>query len=279
MTDSYESIDVMFPIDEPHQGIYQEQFLAGIEHIKTKKVAITSIVRNVSNVCENNLERVVEFLSYFDKENSSVYIYENDSIDDTAAKIQYYIDMNELNNQVYLKSEQLGTPYMPLSSSTVRTTNMANARIACYNMIENPEKYDYFIVLDLDFIDLSFNGLVNSFGWLSNNKAIHGICGNTFENLTGNQYNPKYTNYDSFAFRLNHWDPIPMGWYPNFILPIGSKPIPVNSGFGGSCIYRAEKYKPLYVGTDCEHVTLHQNLKSLFDFQLYYNPSQICRIN
>lgn len=278
MTDIYDSIDVLFPIDAEHQEIYQEQFSAGIQYIKKQKLAVTTIVRNVSNVCNNNLQRIIEFLSYFDPA-SSVYIYENDSMDDTPAKIKYFIEINELDNKVHLKTERLDTPYMPLSSSTVRTTNMANARISCYNMIENPQLYDYILVVDLDFVDLSFNGLVNSFGWLSNHNEIHGVCGNTFENLTGNNYNPKYTNYDSFAFRLNHWEPIPMGWFPNFILPIGSEPMPINSGFGGTCIYRAEKYKPLYAGTDCEHVTLHHNLKSLFDFQLYYNPSQICRIN
>jgi len=67
-----------------------------------------------------------------------------------------------------------------------------------------------------------------------------------------------------------------MPWFPYFIPVIGSEPFKVFSGFGGSCIYRSEYYKPLYGGEDCEHVVLHKNITQIdSEFNVYFNPSQI----
>jgi len=116
---------------------------------------------------------------------------------------------------------------------------------------------------------------MNSFGWIAKNNSISAICGNSYIKIP-NKHKHEYHNYDSFAFRLNYWKDREMSWFPFWNLPIGSCPIAVFSGFGGSCIYKSKLYEPLYSGEDCEHVVLHQKLKNKYDnFKLFYNPSQI----
>jgi hypothetical protein len=153
---------------------------------------------------------------------------------------------------------------------------MAKARNKCFefgkSILSDP---DFYMVIDLDFLNLSIHGVLNSFGWLALNQNISAICGNSYIDFSSSN-KEVFQNYDSFAFRLNYWDYREPFWYAYFNLPIGSPPIPVYSGFGGLCIYRSDQYGPYYTGDDCEHVTLHKTLKSQIpNFSLYYNPSQI----
>jgi hypothetical protein len=54
--------------------------------------------------------------------------------------------------------------------------------------------------------------------------------------------------------------------------PVGSDPIPMNSAFGGLCLYRREAYLAgVYEGGDCEHVSLHRSMQRA-GYQLFLNP-------
>ena len=68
-----------------------------------------------------------------------------------------------------------------------------------------------------------------------------------------------------------------MLWFGFWILPVGSQPIIVNSGFGGMAIYKRDEYvQGHYQGFDCEHVVFHWNLaRKVQDFKMVLNPSQI----
>ena len=272
-------IDSKFDIDKEFIDLYKYRLQSGIKYAKQQKIVILSIIRNISNEYKYALNKVKELLTYFHAE-SSVCLYENDSIDLTQQLAQEYISKNNGYNNFYLFSGKLNEPYLPLSRSKIRTHNIALARNKCLNLsLDICNDPDYYIVLDMDFLNLGINGILNSFGWLEANKSISAICGNSYIDMsTKNRDN--FHNYDSFAFRLNYWDYHELLWFPYFNLPIGSPPIPVYSGFGGSCIYKQNMYEPIYGGDDCEHVILHKNLKSKFiDFSLYYNPSQIMLLN
>jgi hypothetical protein len=79
--------------------------------------------------------------------------------------------------------------------------------------------------------------------------------------------------YDSWAARPNHWeDDRRMAWFHSFMPPVGSLPIPMNSAFGGLCLYRREAYLAgTYEGGDCEHVFHHKAMQKA-GYQLFLNP-------
>lgn len=270
------NIDDKFIPDKEFKDIYLTRLKQGKEYAQSQKLLILSTVRNISSHYKYSLRKVKEILGFFSND-SCVSIYENDSIDFTPQLIYEHITKYEGYNNFYVFSERLNTPYLPLSKSKIRTTNLANARNLCYtNGITILPNHDLVLVIDLDFLDFSINGLLNSLGWMSINQEISAICGNSYIERSS-KTQQSFHNYDSFAFRINYWDYYENIWFPYFDLPIGSIPIPINSGFGGSCIYKQKFYEPIYDGEDCEHVRLHKKLKEKYNhsFNLYYNPSQI----
>ena len=266
-------IDTLFPVHKDCIEEYKNKLTTGLEYTKDKKIAVLCLARNIENQFRFPMRQIRLMLENFHA-NSKVYVYENDSNDKTPELIQELFDKPEYSDFSIL-SEKLNTKYLPLSRNTNRTFNMARARKKCYDSIDEAvvNSYDFFVVIDIDFMNFSLNGFFNSFGWMSDDPNISAMCGNSYierKNKKG------YTNYDSFAFRLNHWTEQNVPWFPEFHLPIGSKPFQIFSGFGGAGIYRKEFYKPLYSGEDCEHVMLHKNLTNNFaNFKLFYNPSQI----
>lgn len=263
-----------FPVSPEFQTIYRNMVEKGSLESSNKKIMVLSIIRNIASKYKYCLKTVKDLLKNF-HESSCVCLYENDSIDSTATMIKDHISNHEGYDNFYLFSETLNTPYLPLSKSKIRTTALANARNKCYNLSKSIMDHpDFYIVLDMDFTSISIEGILNTFGWLHTNSNISAMCGNSYLEIISQ---PKSLhNYDSFAFRLNYWEYMDPFWFPNFNLPIGSIPIPVNSGFGGCCVYKSHLYEDLYTGEDCEHVTLHKSLKLKYkEFNLYYNPSQI----
>jgi len=265
-------IDTLFPVDENHVLTYNKKVATGQESASQARIAVLCLARNIAKKYQYPFRQIRLLLNYFHKD-SRVYIYENDSIDSTPQCMQETLDKPEYK-QFSLYSEKLKTKYLPLSRDQIRTTNMANARNKCYNLIDKKDikSFDFFFVLDIDFQNISLNGILNSIGWMHDNPEIKAMSGNSYSE----HFKLGYLNYDSFAFRLNNWHQQDIPWFSRFNLPIGSDPFMVYSAFGGLTIYRKGFYKPLYSGEDCEHVQLHKKLKNtLKDFQLFYNPSQI----
>jgi len=271
---AYNIEDIFTPHNE-FKSIYKQKITQGSDFVKNNKLLVLAIVRNVQDKYRYSLKQIKNLIQHFHPE-SIVCIYENDSIDSSPELIKQHISDYDGYDQFYLFSEKLGTQHLPLSKSQIRTTNLANARNKCHSLGRRilPDA-DFILVIDLDFLDMSINGILNSFGWLCANPNISAICGNSYIDRSS-KAQTSFHNYDSFAFRINHWDYHEFLWFPYFNLPIGSIPIAVNSGFGGSCIYRKDFYDGYYGGEDCEHVVLHKKLTEKYtNFSLYYNPSQI----
>lgn len=138
-------------------------------------------------------------------------------------------------------------------------------------------------------MDFSINGLLNTFGWMSDNEIIKAMCGISirYQNVLS-QAHKNYWNYDCWAYRGNWWidkqtevnDTNSMLWFGFWIPPVGSPPTRINSGFGGMCVYESKfLLSNKYEGYDCEHVCLHKNIyNNTNNFSLYMNPSQIMQL-
>lgn len=280
-------LDVMH--SEKILGEFEKQYHSIIDSgrklAQDSTVAIVSISRNSAesvgsclNFLSDNIEPLFKKV-YF-------YTFENDSEDNTVEVLNQWA--SERDN-AKIESETRGTPYLPLSTSTVRTENMAYARNKCQDYVKSlQDKVDYVIVIDTDFMDFSINGFLNSMGWLASNDSVDAVAGFSFL-FKRMQFTEGYvsknimlTNYDSWAYRINHWSDVQdrglMYWFQWWLPLPGSPPIKVNSAFGGCCIYKTDKYlSGRYNGSNCEHVTLHGDIfvNNEGQFNLFANPSMV----
>jgi hypothetical protein len=258
---------ISLPIIEEFKELYLEKIDLGKSFLNDKKICITGLCRNVSSCIEKNIDTLNLLSDNCTK--LSYFIYENDSSDNTVQELSNI--QNKIHNFHYL-SEQLSLPSFGQVKDKSRIEALCRHRQICQTkIIESFSDYDYIIVTDLDFKFISIDGILNSFGWLSNSD-YDAMAGNSFEyKHTLNRDQKNLWNYDSWAFRGNWWIDLhhyykdfrfdPMVWF-GFVQPlIGSTPSIVNSAFGGMCIYPFDLYK---IGTydhyDCEHVCFHKSL-------------------
>lgn len=254
----------------------------GISFLKDKKVIVTGIVRDLEDKLLENfnqlkfLDRVCNQVNYF--------LYENDSKDKTVSVLE---NIRENNSNFQFLSENIGTKKFGQVRDNERTVNLSLARNKCHKYINKYySDYDYVIVIDLDYDFVSYHGILNSFGYFqAYGSSIDAICGNSYSLVweKGREY---IWNYDSFAFRLNHWSCLenevpeyyrqhPTTWFGMWKPPIGSDLVLINSGFGGCAIYKNHKYlQGQYSGSDCEHVIFHKSISDKCGFSMYLNPSQ-----
>lgn len=255
--------------------LYNEYIIYGKEFLLNKNICITGLIKNGADHIDDKLNLFRLIRSHC--ASLSVLIYENDSIDDTVHKIKSWQDTDI---QFHIISETLnathrGHPYKDIE----RTTAMASYRNKCLDYIRKKIKSDYIIVLDLDYKQMSMDGLLNSFGWMSKKSQIDIMAGFSYQQHA----NGLLTNYDSWAYRGNWWrdyqsDKNFAYTFINWVPFIGSEPFKVNSAFGGCCIYKNNIYlQGKYTGEDCEHVTFHRSIynKNTQQYKLYVNPSQI----
>jgi hypothetical protein len=128
-------------------------------------------------------------------------------------------------------------------------------------------KLDVIIVLDLDIIGgYSYTGLLNSLSYFNNNTCIG-------SNSIYYQDNQRLY-YDTWAYKdLNNKSEQDKNL---MVFHRGENPFEVDSSFGGLMLYPSSilKHNIKYDSWDCDHVTLHKQLKDL-GYKIYLNPSQI----
>lgn len=268
---------------------YRSTIEIGKKYCSSLDIVFVGLARNIADKLYDNLH----FLFSLEKDifrNVDIVIYENDSTDKT--KDILYLCKKNFKNKLHFFSEDLGANYFHSSMDTItarcneRTEALSKYRNICKHYIKNNlSKKDYSVVVDFDFEEISVNGLLHSFGILSQDKSIGALCGNAYEfkHVFNNQQKHLW-NYDSWAFRQNWWEDIcldvnwynPMLWFGFWSPPPGLPIIKVNSGFGGMAIYQNTFFLSAdYEGYDCEHVCFHKNLYKNPNFSLYLNPSQV----
>lgn len=277
-------IQELLPVSKEFVDNYTKNIQIGKQYLSSKKIVFIGLARNIENKithCVNQLTQLGENAKEY-----KIVIFENDSTDNTKKAIH---NLANSNNNISFLSEDYNRPQFGPVQDTERTMALAEYRNQLKDYVaKNFVDYDFVVVTDLDFVDFSLDGCYNSFGWLANHSdTIDAIAGNSFEykNVTVAEQKSLW-NYDSWAFRYTWWNQLPvldsmtyngMLWFGFFIMPVGSRIIPVNSAFGGMSIYKTEQFiQGLYDGFDCEHVCFHYSLKQKIpSFQMVVNPSQI----
>jgi hypothetical protein len=275
----------LFVIQDQYKDGYNQKINSGRKLIYNSKIVVVGLCRNLEKHIEKNIKKIEQSLT--GALDYRIILYENDSIDDTKNKI---LDLCKNNKKIILLSDNHNRKQFNITQSQDRIKALAEYRNTLLHYVQdNYSDYNFVIVIDMDFIDFSDEGVVNSFGWLNDHENVGGIAGNSFQlkDIFDNSQLMLW-NYDCWAFRGSWWHNLQtqiknefnnydnMLWFGFWILPVGSPIIVVNSAFGGCCIYRMKYYlSGNYDSYDCEHVVFNFNiLQKNKNFKLYLNPSQ-----
>jgi hypothetical protein len=253
---------------------YKEHVEFGRVEARQQKLAIVAICRNAMPHLRNTLALVDELAGLW--RDCSLYVYENDSTDETAA----VLDDFAIRQWVTIEHDTLGGEDSR-GFEPERTARLAKCRTRCQDWVRrNAVDANYVMVLDTDpHGGFSVDGVLNSLGWFCEmlGESFHrrepGAMASHSLFVRKEEGGYGVAAYDAWAARLNHFeDRRDHGWFHMFMPPVGSDPIPMNSAFGGLCLYRKAAYLAgAYEGGDCEHVFLHRSMQRA-GYQLFLNP-------
>lgn len=271
--------ETIWPVDKRYKESYDEHVAFGREEARQRRLAVVSICRSAMPWLPNTLALVEELGGLW--RDCQYFVYENDSSDDTAAVLDEYARLR---------------PWMTVRHDTLdredlrghqpeRTVRLAEYRSRCQEWVrERSSAFDYVVVLDTDpHGGFSPEGVMNSLGWFcdflgrSCRPLEPGAMASHSLYAVATEQDGKravgLAAYDAWAARLSWWEDLRMhDWFHSLLLPVGSPPVPMNSAFGGLCLYRKDAYLALeYGGGDCEHVIAHRAMQRA-GYQLWLNP-------
>lgn len=277
-------VESVWPVDDEYRESYDEMVALGRKTAAPLRANVVSIARNAASRIADTIDRVSELHSGF--ADLRWYVYENDSADGTD-KI---LDAAAATRQwLTVEHETLGT-VDSRGFERERTERLAYCRNKCHSWVRaNGGGAVWTIVLDVDpEHGFDVDGVFNSIAWLgmlgTRTPPAGGMAAySLYRNMSGE--GPQgFAHYDAWAMRPVSWwrdrrdEGAGMAWACLFCPPVGSRPCPMNSAFGGLCVYTTEAFlaagESPYEGGDCEHVFLHKKLAQA-GYQLYLNPG--CR--
>jgi hypothetical protein len=261
--------------DVDYVDSYNEHVEFGRVEARRQKLAIVAICRNAMPHLRNTLALVDELAGLW--RDCSLYVFENDSTDETAA----VLDDFAIRQWVTIEHDTLGG-VDSRGFEPERTERLAKCRTRCQDWVrQNAADANYVMVLDTDpHGGFSVDGVLNSLGWFCEmlGESFHrrepGAMASHSLFVRKEEAGYGVAAYDAWAARLNHFeDRREHQWFHLLMPPVGSSPIPMNSAFGGLCLYRRDAYLAgVYEGGDCEHVFLHRSMQRA-GYQLFLNPS------
>lgn len=255
---------------------YKEHVEFGRSDARRQKLAVVCICRNAMPYLANTLRLVDELAGLW--RDCVFYVYENDSTDETAT----VLDDFAIRQWVAVEHDTLGGEDAR-GFEPERTIRLAKCRSRCQEWVRrNAADAGYVLVLDADAHGgFSVDGVLNSLGWFCEmlGESFHrrepGAMA-SYSLFLREEGEGVYgaAQYDAWAARLNTFDDDrQMTWFHTLMPPVGSQPIPMNSAFGGMCLYRREAFLAgTYAGGDCEHVALHRSMQKA-GYQLFLNPA------
>lgn len=282
----------IFLADNTKLSIYKHILDLGSNICKEKSILFCGICRDVGDVLERNILRIHRTGKMF--KDYSIYIYENDSSDNTVEilkkyqddKLKYVSETREDKNY----RENLDNGVDPWHSQ--RCNILADCRNNYLSYAQSLSNIDYICVIDLDIKGgWSYDGIKHGIFTLNNeDKAAcvssYGVLTEPTNISTLEEVSTKdYIMYDSFAFRANGVETLHMLRLPthnrlHFVR--GDNPLEVFSNFGGLAIYKLEtlanqkyssrEWKSGYV--DPDHVMLNRSLRNL-GYKILLDPSMI----
>ena len=220
------------------------------------KTAVIGITKNNANCISRGIKNMMRISELFN--DSIVYIYENDSTDNTVNILADW--KSNYEKKFYYSSEKRVKRY------SYHTQNIAQARQKALNWVRTYYKdFDLLIILDPDlFYDINLTGIVDSL----NNMDKWDAC------FANGIYNMKGMTWDAFAMRTEDQN-IPWHGNKNYFSNFHKKAnwgtgriikewTEVFSAFGGLGIYKANILKDINYdlnSIDCEHVPFHNNIR------------------
>lgn len=266
-------VDQIYPVCPGYLDQYIIKTQNGKNIAAQSKIGIVSLARN----CSKNIIKSITNIEKLVCKDWKMLIYENDSIDNTKNFLQ-----SIENNKIHIVSADDNSLYL-VDRSQTRTNNLARYRNFCLDWINNNyADCDYVIVLDLDAdFGFSIGGIYNSIYWLNLLDNTGGI-GSYSPYLSVQSNKIIFVHYDSFAVRMNDWEPMTNNrdvhnpWFRHWHPLVGSNPVPMYSCFGGLAVYKTQAFlKGRYDGNlGSEHIMFHKNLREQ-GYNMYLNPSSI----
>lgn len=260
--------------------------------ISKSSVILCSIVRNAEKGLLRNIPVVNDILKCF--RDFRVFVYENDSIDNTKSILRnwhlsdpehIFVSLNNTDATQTIPSVKSVLGINPFFSHT-RIDKMASIRNQYMEFIDSQGwEADYLIVVDLDVARLNSNCILSSFTTDEEWDAV-----TAFGYSTSPRLRKRY--HDTYALTLwgDQQNPQTESKIKKYADKFGTlKPndkwVRVASAFGGLAIYRYEAVKGLRytfpaienddsrVEVKCEHFSLYkQMIERGFD-RFYINPA------
>ena len=271
-------------VDPLCQDDYERRVRVGRETAKELSACIVAIGRNAMPLLTNTLNLCRHVQAGF--RDCKMFVYENDSTDGTDGVLDQFAAAHPWFT---VRHDTLGGTDSR-GFEPERTVRLAKCRNVCHDWVrEHAAGTAYTIVLDLDpHHGFSPDGVFNSIAWLGilppshNARDAGAMASYSLWSKAGENGGRSVAGYDSWAARLNWWhdrrEEVGFGWFSMLLPPVGSPPVPMNSAFGGLCVYRTQAFlaagEQPYEGGDCEHVFLHRKMHEA-GWQLYMNPG--CR--
>lgn len=260
--------------------------------LKNSSIIVCGIVRNAGKTLARNISVINELLDRFG--DYRVFVYENDSVDDTKKILQtwhlsdperIHVSLNQTDSSVVIPPSA-EVPGLNHFFCHRRIDKMAALRNHYLDYIESQGwSADYLMVVDLDVAGFCLDGILSSFG-----SEVEWDAVTAFGYSTSPRLRRRY--HDTYALTL--WDdkmnPQTEAKMAEYAERFGSlKPgdawIRVASAFGGVAIYRFEAVKglrysepalPNYdprVEVKCEHFSLYKQMIDRGYDKIYINPS------
>lgn len=247
----------------------------GTQEMKKHQVVFAGISRD--NAAE--LPFVMRHVEYIGKffADYRVIVFENDSSDGTKQILRFWRDANP---KVHVASQDFH------NKKRLSIKFLADVRNIYLDLLQDKEYegFDIVILLDMDmWYGFDVRGIQNSFSKIDKwdmvcSNGVDGIEGLMYDlfafrneafndHMTVNKINDKKYFRDHIAYMYKAYD-------------VSSELMPVYSCFGGLAIYKRELFEGCYYDSedeDCEHVYLHQCMRSKHNARIFMNPAQLIR--
>lgn len=270
----------IWDVDEECAEHYEHSVRLGRLIASEASACVVGIARNAMPYLPNTLSLVDELRDGF--RDFQMYVYENDSTDGTA---EYLNDFMAAHPWFHVRHDTLGGAdergFQP-----ERTVRLAHCRNQCHDYVRrHAADSDFVIVLDLDpHYGFSVDGVFTSVQRLLAGRSRGGMASySLWSKIADDRKSRQLAHYDAWAARPVCWwrdrrNEVGFAWFSAFLPPVGAPVMPMNSAFGGLCVYRTEAFLAAgenpYQGGDCEHVFLHSKMADA-GWSMYLNPG--CR--
>ena len=250
-------------------------------------IIVCGIVRDAGKGLKNNIPVIDELCSYF--KDYRIYVYENDSKDDTKELLMKWHQVDPERIHVSLNSFNARKP-IPTGKevsvnpffSRARITKMADLRNNYLNYIEAREwTADYLMVFDFDIAKIECKSILSSFHSENDWDVVTAFGYSTSPKLT-KRYHDSYALVEYGDDEPQTEDKIKELSYKYGRLKANDNWIRVFSAFGGLAIYKYELVKGLRYGVidnndrrvevRCEHYSLSKQMAEKQDIYVYINP-------